>query len=149
LIAAVSEWARERQHREVTARSKPIATREADALAGLRNAATEARLLIDNRTARASALRDIANAQRAIRRGAAERRRQYDNPGHRPDERAFRAACRASAKRHRVPISTVADVIVTRIAATLPEAHRTALLGPWRSIEEQRKHLTDRLLRAR
>lgn len=42
LTAAVSRWARERQQREVTMRSKRITTREADALAGLRRAATEA-----------------------------------------------------------------------------------------------------------
>ena len=136
--------------RQVTAHlPKGIKTREAAARRALRELETDARLFIADRTARAGALRGLAQFRRGMGHAILERHRQYDNPSHRPITRAFRNAVRAAAKHHDVDIPTAALIIATQIAPHLPDAQRADLLGPWRSQEQQVKHLTDRLRRAR
>jgi hypothetical protein len=48
-----------------------------------------------------------------------------------------------------VPISTVARIIVERIAPRLPEPCGTALVGPWLTTDEQVTYLAERLRRRR
>jgi hypothetical protein len=61
----------------------------------------------------------------------------------------FLDAVRKASADHQVDISTVAAIIIERIAPTVPEPHRAALLGPWPTFDERHKHLTDRLRRGR
>jgi hypothetical protein len=50
-------------------------------------------------------------------------------------------------KRHHVDATKTARVIVRRIAPTLPEDARAALLGPSREASDQIRYLADKWLR--
>ncbi len=143
LTTAVNAWIHERTAHRSSVRTRHVRRLSASAPGHVRALRIEARLFISDPAELRRVRATHADVERAIGRGA--RKWLRENPSHRHDERALGRAIRAAAKRHHRTLPEAGDIILTEIAPSLPEPHRTALVGPWRTFEDQREHLIDRL----
>jgi hypothetical protein len=150
LTAAVDARAHAHQQRQHAPNWKRrIDEREAESVRCIEVLDVQTQLLISDAVTLAETRAALERIKYVIKSAASQRHREFDQPAHRPSERAFRDACRAAMKRHRVDAKTAARIIVEKIAPTLSDGARADLLGPWRTRQSQVDHLADLLHRTR